>query len=90
MSQLFEELHKHKLFVNAKKSEFFLQDFCLGHIVSLNQVRMDQTKIEAIVERPKLASLHDVLSILGIFSYHQKLYSHSWATSCLNQEESIL
>ena len=36
---VFHELRKHKLFVNAKKSEFFLKEIhYLGHIVSHNQL----------------------------------------------------
>ena len=50
---VFQELRKHKLFVNAKKSEFFLKEIhYLGHIVSHNQVRMDPEKIKVIVEWP--------------------------------------
>ena len=49
--QVFEELRKHKLFVNAKKSEFFLTEIhYLGHIVSHNQVRMDPAKVKVIIE----------------------------------------
>ncbi|MCO5604888.1 hypothetical protein L7F22_059062 [Adiantum nelumboides] len=39
---VFQELRKNELHINAKKSEFFLNEIhYLGHIVSHNQVRMD-------------------------------------------------
>ena len=71
---VFQELRKHKLFVNAKKSEFFLKEIhYLGHIVSHNQVRMDPEKIKVIVEWPTPATtVHDVRSFLGLCSYYRR------------------
>ena len=70
---VFQELRKHKLFVNAKKSEFFLKEIhYLGRIVSHNQVRMDPEKIKVIVERPMPTTVHDVRSFLGLCSYYRR------------------
>ena len=34
LKKAFEELHCNKLFINGKKSDFFLQEICyLGHII---------------------------------------------------------
>ena len=50
LSQVFEELRKYKLFVNAKRSKFFLTEIHYwGHIVSHNQVRMGPKKTKAII-----------------------------------------
>ena len=73
LSQVFEELRKHKLFVNAKKSEFFLTEIhYLGHIVSHNQVRMDPVKVKVIIEWPIPTNVHEVRSFLGLCSYYRR------------------
>ena len=71
---VFEEFIQHKLFVNPKKSEFFLHG--LGHIVSHNVVRMDPAKVQAIVEWPPLTSVHQVRSFLGLCSYYRRFVRH--------------
>ena len=46
---VFEELCKTQLFINGKKSEFFLEEIhYLGYIISKQGVRMDLAKIQAI------------------------------------------
>lgn len=79
----FEELCKHQLFVNAKKSEFFLLEIhYLGHIVSKYGVRMDPAKIDVIRNWPELQSVHDVQSFLGLCSYLHRFISHfAWIAS---------
>ena len=69
---VFEEFRTHKLFINAKKSEFFLHEIhYLGHIVSHNKIRMDPAKVKAIVEWPQLKTVHDVRNFLGLCSYYR-------------------
>ena len=49
LKKVFEELKAHKLFINGKKSEFFLQEIrYLGHIISKEGVQMDNEKLKAI------------------------------------------
>ena len=48
LSRAFEELCKHKLFVNAKKSDFFSQ---ATHYLGHNQVRIDPEKIKALCQK---------------------------------------
>ena len=73
LEKVFSELRKHKLQINAKKSEFFLREIhYLGHIVSHNQVRMDPAKVQAIQEWPTPTSVHDVRSFLGLCSYYRR------------------
>ena len=58
---VFVELRKHKLMVNSKKSEFFMEEIhFLGHIISKNGVRTDPAKLEAIKSWPHLKNLHEV------------------------------
>ncbi|MCO5567448.1 hypothetical protein L7F22_021139 [Adiantum nelumboides] len=55
LTVVFNELRKNRLLINAKKSEFFLEEIhFLGHIVSKSGVRMDPAKVEAIKSWPDL------------------------------------
>ena len=68
LKQVFEE-REHKLYVNAKKSEFFLQEIrYLGHIISKEGIRMDPKKLKVIDEWPVPKNLHKVRSFVGMCS----------------------
>ena len=46
---IFEVLRENKLYINQKKSEFFLKEIqYLGHIISQAGIRMDLEKLEVI------------------------------------------
>ncbi|MCO5604733.1 hypothetical protein L7F22_058903 [Adiantum nelumboides] len=50
---IFQALRDNKLYVNQKKSEFFLQEIqYLGHIISKNGICMDPAKLEVIKDWP--------------------------------------
>ncbi|MCO5563875.1 hypothetical protein L7F22_017526 [Adiantum nelumboides] len=69
---VFKELRSHRLLINAKKSEFFLEEnHFLGHTVSKDHVRMDPAKVEAIKSWPDLKTVHYVQSFLGLCSYYR-------------------
>ncbi|MCO5586288.1 hypothetical protein L7F22_040227 [Adiantum nelumboides] len=47
---IFQALRDNKLYVNKKKSEFFLQEILyLGHMISKNGIRMDPAKLEVAI-----------------------------------------
>ncbi|MCO5576638.1 hypothetical protein L7F22_030453 [Adiantum nelumboides] len=70
---VFKKLHSHRFLINAKKSEFFLEEIhFLGHSVSKDGVRMDPAKVEAIKSWPDLKTVHDVGSFLGLRSYYRR------------------
>ncbi|MCO5559707.1 hypothetical protein L7F22_013308 [Adiantum nelumboides] len=72
--QVFQALRRHKLVINAKKSEFFLPEIhFLGHIFSAAGVQMDPAKIEAICNWPDLKNVHEVRSFLGLCSYYNNV-----------------
>ena len=70
---VFEELRAHQLYVNAKKSEFFLQEIrYLGHIISKDGIRMDPEKLKVIEEWPVPKNIHEVRSFIGMCSYYRR------------------
>ena len=73
LKQVFKELREHKLYVNAKKSEFFLQEMrYLGHIISKEGIRMDSKELKVIDEWPVPKNLHEVRSFIGMCSYYRR------------------
>ncbi|MCO5557160.1 hypothetical protein L7F22_010719 [Adiantum nelumboides] len=67
---IFQALRDNKLYVNQKKSEFFLQEIqYLGHIISNNGIRMDLAKLEVIKDWPNPRNLHEVRSFIGMCAY---------------------
>ncbi|MCO5546973.1 hypothetical protein L7F22_000412 [Adiantum nelumboides] len=71
---VFRKLCSHRLLINAKKSEFFLEEIhFLGHLVSKDGVRMDPAKVEAIKSWPDLKTVHDVRSFLRLCSYYRRI-----------------
>ena len=58
---IFEVLRENKLYINQKKSEFFLKEIqYLGHIISHVGIRMDLEKLEAIKGWPISMNLHEL------------------------------
>ncbi|MCO5612160.1 hypothetical protein L7F22_066422 [Adiantum nelumboides] len=77
LTAIFNELRKNRLLINAKKSEFFLEEIhFLGHIVSKSGVRMDLAKVEATKSWPDLKTAHDIRSFLGLCSYYKRFIRH--------------
>lgn len=71
LKTVFEEFRKHRLVINGKKSEFFMEEIhFLGHIISKDGVRMDPDKIKAIQDWPDLKTVHEVRSFIGLCSYY--------------------
>ena len=53
LKAILKELHANKLYVNGKKSEFFLNEIrYLGHIISKEGIKMDPEKLKVIDEWP--------------------------------------
>ncbi|MCO5557233.1 hypothetical protein L7F22_010794 [Adiantum nelumboides] len=73
LQEIFQALRDNKLFINQKKSEFFLQEIqYLGHIISKSGIRMDPSKLEVIKEWPNPRNLHELRSFIGICAYYRR------------------
>ena len=73
LKAIFEELRANKLYVNEKKSEFFLKEIkYLGHIISKEGIQMDPDKLRIINEWPQPTNLHELRSFIGMCSYYRR------------------
>ncbi|MCO5553384.1 hypothetical protein L7F22_006905 [Adiantum nelumboides] len=73
LQSVFDELQANRLFVNGKKSEFFMKEIkYLGHIISKEGIRMDPEKLRVIDEWPEPGGL------LGHLQQWVMLYLIAW------------
>ena len=64
-------LQKHSLFIKLKKCCFYKDKVCfLGHIVLAQGVRIEDKKIEAVKNWPKLKSVQDIKVFLGFANFY--------------------
>nr|GFA74149.1 retrotransposon protein, putative, Ty3-gypsy subclass [Tanacetum cinerariifolium] len=65
-------LRKEKLYAKFSKCEFWLGHVAfLGHIVSADGITMDPAKFEAITKWPRLKTVTEVRSFLGLAGYYR-------------------
>lgn len=71
--QVFELLRLHRLFLKHSKCSFGQQEVgYLGHVISYDGVRVDETKVAAIREWPQPISTRAVRGFLGLSGYYRK------------------
>ncbi|KAE8671130.1 ABC transporter C family member 10-like [Hibiscus syriacus] len=70
---VFEMLKTECLFVNQKKCSFFTTSMTfLGFVVSTDGAHADQSKVDAVLEWPRLKTLHDIRSFHGLASFYHR------------------
>ena len=70
---IFQVLRDNKLYINQKKSEFFLKEIqYLGHIISQAGIQMDLEKLEVIKGWPIPRNLHELRSFIGMCAYYRR------------------
>ncbi|XP_065017690.1 transposon Tf2-1 polyprotein [Musa acuminata AAA Group] len=73
LKEIFLILRQQKLYANLNKCDFFTSSVVfLGYVVSKDGIMMDQSKVEAILNWPTPASLHDVRSFHGLTSFYRR------------------
>ncbi|GKG43138.1 hypothetical protein Tco_0479822, partial [Tanacetum coccineum] len=61
-----------KLYANGKKCHFLVTEVTfLGYIVTGSSIKMDPTKVEAIISWPTPSTIHDIRSFHGLASFYQ-------------------
>lgn len=68
-----DRLKQQKLYAKKSKCQFLQQQVSfLGHIVGVNGIQMDPSKVEAIVSWPIPNNIHEMRSFLGLAGYYRK------------------
>ncbi|KAJ4974329.1 hypothetical protein NE237_007503 [Protea cynaroides] len=68
-----QRLRKEKLYAKFSKCEFWLSEVAfLGHVVSAEGIKVDPSKIEAIVKWEAPKSVSEIRSFLGLARYYRR------------------
>ncbi|KAA3471220.1 DNA/RNA polymerases superfamily protein [Gossypium australe] len=72
LGTVLQTFHEKYLYVKFRKCEFWLQEVgFLGHMVFAKGIRMDPSKISAIINWKALKNVSEVLSFLGVAGYYR-------------------
>ena len=64
-------LQQEKMLINMKKSSFMKTELIyLGFVISLNELKMDQSKVEVIKNWPSPRNIFEVRSFHGLASFY--------------------
>jgi hypothetical protein len=73
MKLILARLRQHKLFARRSKCEFNRTSLSfLGHVVCQNGAEMQQRKVQALAAWPRLPTVTEVQSFLGLAKYYRR------------------
>ncbi|KAJ4978546.1 hypothetical protein NE237_009326 [Protea cynaroides] len=73
LNAVMQRLRKEKLYVKFSKCEFWLKEVAfLGHVVSAEGIKVDPSKIEAIVKWEAPKSVAEIRSFQGLVGYYRR------------------
>lgn len=73
LRQVLELLREQKLYANLKKCHFLTNSLIfLGYVVSAEGIKMDPSKVEAIISWPIPTSLFEIRSFHGLASFYRR------------------
>ncbi|TYK05232.1 pol protein [Cucumis melo var. makuwa] len=73
LHQVLETLRANRLYAKFSKCEFWLKKVSfLGHVVSSEGVSVDPAKIEVVTNWPRLSTVSEICSFLGLAGYYRR------------------
>ena len=73
LKKVFQRPREHKLYVKPEKCEFAREKITfLGHIISESQIRMDERKVQAVIDWPTPTKVTKLRSFLGLANYYRR------------------
>ena len=73
LKKVFHRLREHKLYVKPEKCEFAREQITfLGHKISEGQIRMDERKVQAVIDLPAPTKVTEFRSFLGLANYYRR------------------
>ena len=70
---ILNKLRVHELYAKFNKCEFWLQEVTfLGHIITVEGVKVDLEKVKAVSEWKQPTNVIEVLSFLGLVGYYRR------------------
>ena len=74
LRKVFQRLREHKLYVKPENCEFSRDQITfLGHKISEGQIRMDERKVQAVIDWPAPTKVTELRSFLGLENYYRRL-----------------
>ena len=68
-----QTLKEHKLYAKFSKCDFWTESVAfLGHVVTNDGIQVDPQKIEAVSEWPRLTTVTEIKSFLGLAGYYRR------------------
>ena len=73
LKKVFHRLREHKMYVKPEKCEFAREQITfLGHKISEGQIRMDERKVQAVIDWPAPTKVTELRSFLGLANYYRR------------------
>ena len=73
LKKVFQRLREHKLYVKPEKCEFAREQITfLGHKISKGHIRMDERKVQAMIDWLAPTKVTELRSFLGLANYYRR------------------
>ena len=73
LKKVFQRLKEHKLYVKLEKCEFAREQITfLGHKIGEGQIRMDERKVQVVIDWPAPTKVTELRSFLGLANYYRR------------------